>query len=46
MLGEKSERFHFNGEELQFPLEDMTGDDFWDHIKLDLLRQKEQNPNI
>ena len=46
MLGEKSERFHVNEEELQFLLVDMIGGDFWDHINLDPVRQKEENPNI
>ena len=45
MLGEKSERFHVNKEELQFLLVDVIGD-FWDHIYLDPGREKEENPNI
>ena len=46
MLGEKSERFHFNKQDLRFLLVDMIGGDFRDHINLDPVREKEKNPNI
>ena len=46
MLREKSERFHFNEEELQFLLADVIGEDLWGHINLDLVREKEKSPNI
>ena len=46
MIGEKSKRFHFNKEELQFLLVDVIEGDFWDHINLDPEREKEENPNV